>query len=106
MYKLGNEVFPTKTSIIGYLSKCLQSSKIGESIKEDNDMLWVLKELDYNHPKADEIIGEGIQHFFVGKPVEWPGRCFYLRRKDGSITDFSTKKSINNSPYYPEGSDL
>ena len=106
MYKLGNETFPTKTSIIGYLSKRLQGSKIGENITEDDDTFWVLKDLVYNHPKGDELTGEGIQCFFVGKPEEWPGRCFYLRRRDGSITDFSTKKAINNSCYYPVGSEL
>ena len=106
MYRLGNEMFPTKTSIIGHLSKRLQSSKIGETITEDDDMFWLLKDLAYNHPKGDELIGDGILNFFVGKPEEWPGRCFYLRRWDGSITDFSTRKAIDNTPYYPEGSEL
>jgi hypothetical protein len=93
--KLGNEIFPTKVSIIGYLSKHLQNAELGDTIKEGEELYWVLKDLLYKHPNSDKKIGVGLRNFFVGEPPVYPGRCFYIRRTDGSVEDFSTKKPIN-----------
>ena len=96
--QLGANFFADKSGIISYLSKCLlcPRTKINTKISVDKELFYVLRELVYHHPKKDKLIGDGIEYFTVGEPIDYPGRCFYLRRRDGSITDFSTKKAINN----------
>lgn len=45
-----------------------------------------------NHPKAKEKIGNGVRYFFVRRsitPDEKDVCCFYVKRMDGSIVDFS-----------------
>ena len=40
------------------------------------------------HPEAGEKIGCGILYFFVGKAA-YGTKCFFIRRLDGTTTDFS-----------------
>lgn len=95
--KLGNELFPTKTSVTGYISKHLQSAEMGDDVKEGDELFWVLKDLVYSHLKSEQKIGTGIKRFFVGETPNpnWRGRCFWIKRWDGSTEDFSTKKAID-----------
>jgi len=95
--QLGTMSFADKSSIISYLSKCLlcPRTKINTKISVDKELFYVLRELVYHHPKKDKLIGDGIEYFTVGEPIDYPGRCFYLYRKD-SVTEFPTKKAINN----------
>ena len=95
--KLGNELFPTKASITGYISKHLQGADIGDNIQEKDELFWVLKDLVHLHSKSEKKIGAGIKRFFVGETPnsKWRGRCFWIKRWDDSIEDISTKKCID-----------
>jgi hypothetical protein len=46
------------------------------------------------HPQAKEKVGAGIAGFLVAKSPDWPTDCFYLRRVDGTETDFSWNEAI------------
>jgi hypothetical protein len=52
-----------------------------------------LADLLERHPERDQKVGVGISHFFDG-PDGFGGRCFRLRRIDGSQTDFSFKSCL------------
>lgn len=45
------------------------------------------------HPRSSEKIGCGIRDFFIGSG------CFWIRRMDNSITDFSYVKCINGKEH-------
>lgn len=47
------------------------------------------------HPQMAEKVGVGIASFFVATSPDYPTRCFYLIRTDGSKTDFSWKETLS-----------
>jgi hypothetical protein len=52
-----------------------------------------LIELVKKHPEAEEKIGCGISYFFVGKAA-YGTKCFFIKRLDGTSTDFSYITSV------------
>lgn len=46
------------------------------------------------HPEAREKIGLGVAELFTG-PDAYGGRCFFVRRVDGSETDFSFLQCVD-----------
>jgi exopolysaccharide biosynthesis predicted pyruvyltransferase EpsI len=46
-----------------------------------------------NHPNASQKIGSGVRAIFVAEYI-FNTRCFFVLRKDGSVSDFSASKVI------------
>jgi hypothetical protein len=46
------------------------------------------------HPQRGYKVGPGVAGFFAAKAPEYPTRCFYIRRVDGSTTDISWHEAI------------
>lgn len=47
------------------------------------------------HPRRDEKVGAGISHFTVSLSDGWGNREFHLHRIDGTVVNFSYKKSLD-----------
>jgi hypothetical protein len=65
----------------------------------DEDTVELLLGVVAAHPQSRQKAGVGITGFFVARSPEYPSRCFYLRRIDGTETDFSWNEAI--SPTQP-----
>jgi hypothetical protein len=60
----------------------------------DDDAVDLLMGVVAAHPQAAEKVGVGIAGFFAAKSPDFPSRCFYLIRTDGSETEFSWNEAI------------
>jgi hypothetical protein len=90
---LGRFTFPSKQAAKAALREIRDRHQDGVPILEE-DAVDILLEVVAAHPQAKEKVGAGIRGFFVGKAPEFSTRCFYLRRIDGSDTEFSWNETI------------
>jgi hypothetical protein len=58
--------------------------------------------INKGHKEAEKKIGAGIEAFQVRMNSLFYSRCYYIIRKDGSITDFSYRKCVDNIAALPE----
>lgn len=80
--KLG---FRTKAAALRHFRAMLH-----HSIPLDQRLLGELLAL---HPRAAEKVGPGVEHFYVAGAA-YGSRCFYVKRTDGTRTDFSYLKCL------------
>jgi hypothetical protein len=90
---LGRLTFPSKQAAKAALREIRDRHQDGVPILED-DAVDILLGVVAAHPQAKEKVGAGITGFFVAKAPEFSTKCFYLRRIDGSATDFSWNEAI------------
>jgi len=81
------ENFKTK---ISKKKKCQELLKLKEINKEDKLFLF---ELIKEHPRSELKIGSGIDYIFI-KKNEWGINSFFIKRIDGSETDFSYNQCL------------
>lgn len=94
VFQLGNKSFRSKAECQKHIKSILHKYQPAVVIPTpDHDDLMQLLLL---HPKRDEKIGPGVDHFTVGET--WSGRCFMLVRvgRGGSV-DFSYLKCFENN---------
>lgn len=83
---IGDRTFPSKKDAKQHFKEMLARYADSQTIGgEDSEDLYGLIE---RHPEAQEKIGCGIRHFFKAG-TDRGTSCFWLRREDESITDFS-----------------
>ena len=58
--------------------------------------------INKGHREAEKKIGAGIKAFQVQMNSLFYSRCYYIIRTDGSITDFSYRKCVDNISALPE----
>ena len=88
--------FSGKTALRAHASSVLARWKMGIAI-EGADFEFLLGLLD-RHPHAEQKIGPGVERIWVGIPPGWPmQRGFWLRRIDGSETDWSFLECVKAS---------
>lgn len=93
--EIGPLKFRTKAEASKHVQSILARYQVGQTIEgEDQE---VVLDLLSRHPDADRKIGVGVRAVFVDAP-EQGGKCFWLRRADGSKTDFSYLKCITPKP--------
>ena len=90
---LGHRIFPAKSSATAHFKAMLNRYSLGAAVTADDhaDLLALL----LRHPESERKRGSGIAGFFVGSSLEYGGRCFWLRRSDGTTTDFSYLSCIS-----------
>lgn len=97
---LGIKYFDTQKAAIAFFKPMLQSYRKGQRVEEDDATL--LRALIERHPGRDQKVGVGIDFFFKDDPPDDHGnpsqRCFWIRRTDGSQTDFSYRTCIKGEP--------
>jgi Protein of unknown function (DUF3223) len=83
---IGQRSFETLKAADRFVKDLLYSQPLKVAIQEPHHAF--LRALLSMHPRAEEKIGEGIDHFSVENSVRG-GRCFCLTRIDGTKTDFT-----------------
>ena len=93
--------FKTQKEQLNYFKNILNSSEMIKPLdrRYKDDLLTLLK----RHTEAEDKIGCGVSYFYVGKAA-YGTKCFFVKRVDGTTTDFSyitaTKaksKTVNQS---------
>lgn len=88
---LGGKAY-TKTEAAKTLSLILNSYDISDTLLGEHHM--IVLDILQHHPRAIDKIGAGVENFFVRESPVWRGRCFGIKRIDGSEDDFSFKKCL------------
>lgn len=91
--KIGRREFRTKTEVQRHYRSILNDYSLGESLSDTdfNDILDLLT----RHPEHEMKIGSGVSHIKVVQNPEYPSRCFWIFRNDGTNTDFSYITCVN-----------
>ncbi len=94
---LRTRTFDKAGDAMKFFQQMLHRYSIGATISDQDtpDLLAVLE----RHDDKIEKVGVGIAHFEVGAPTDYPGRCFWLVRTDGSRDNFSFKHCLEPKPY-------
>lgn len=100
---LGIKRFSKKKDAKDYFSEMIDRYRKNQDvIGEDAEILYRLIE---RHPGRDQKVGVGIAGFYRGEPPDaghrfnsQKDRCFWIRRTDGSETDFSFHTCIDAVP--------
>lgn len=79
--------FPSKAKARKHFSDMLARYDVGDTVQPQDAMELGL--LLLRHESADEKIGVGVDSFMVVRPDGYEGKCFGLRRVDGTATHFS-----------------
>ena len=83
---IGQRNFQTRNAADRFVEDLLYGQALKVAIPEPHHSF--LTALISRHPRAQEKIGKGIDHFTVEYSVRGR-RCFCLTRVDGTTTDFS-----------------
>jgi hypothetical protein len=83
---IGKRSFETRNAASRFVKDLLYSQPLKVAIQEPHHSF--LTDLISRHPRAEEKVGKGIDHFTVVNSVRG-GRCFCLTRIDGTKTDFT-----------------
>ena len=90
---LGRFTFPSKKAAKDAL-RDLRDLHIDGAPIVDDDAVDMLFDVVRTHPQAQQKIGPGITGFYVSEAPEYGPMCFYLRRVDDTVTDFSWNEAI------------
>jgi hypothetical protein len=88
---IGQRRFETRVAAHRYVEDLLYSLPFKVAIQEPHHSF--LKALISRHPRAEEKVGKGIDHFTVEHSVRGR-RCFCLTRIDGTKADFTMSACI------------
>jgi len=88
-------LFKTKKLWSEAIQAILQESPFG---RLEGEPLRILLETLKFHPDYEDKVGQGIRDIVVAQGPIYGGRCFWITRQDGSISDFSYSKCINHAP--------
>lgn len=94
-YRLGINTFTSKEAIRKFVSVILHSHRPGDKLHGDEAQ--IISQLLTWHPDADQKMGIGIDYIFIGKD-DFNGPCFWVKRLDGTQTDFSFRICIYGDP--------
>jgi uncharacterized protein DUF3223 len=83
---IGHRNFETRKAADRFVENLLYDQPLKVKIKEPHHSF--LGALISMHPRSEEKVGNGIDHFTVESSVRGR-RCFCLTRRDGSRVDFS-----------------
>ncbi len=88
--RIGRTLYPSKKAVKERARDILKANQKGRTLRgTDLDFVSALLDL---HPHRDKKIGIGVSSLYVRPaPGDAPGGsyCFWIRRKDGTSTDFS-----------------
>lgn len=98
--QVGAVIFPTKAALTDHVRRIMGAYPDGAML-DDLDFAFMRTLLDL-HPAAAAKVGAGVAGMWVAENPRFPGpkaRCFYLRRLDGTETDFSFLECISPKPH-------
>lgn len=91
---IGQRNFETRTAANRFVKDLLYSQPLKVTIQEPHHAF--LSALISRHPRAEEIVGKGIDHFTVENSLRGR-RCFCLTRVDGTKTDLTIYECMRAS---------
>jgi hypothetical protein len=91
-YVINKIGFNTKNDVVKFIQSILYKYNEGEFL-DKIDFNFVYDLLSEGHHNPDRKIGSGVAGIFVGTN-NYNRRGFFIKRLDGSITDFSYRKCI------------
>lgn len=89
---LGGIEFRFKKHALEFFKDMLNRYRNNQQVDEDDEVM--LFELIERHPEALQKIGCGVEHFYKALTDKGTS-CFWIKRKDGSCTDFSYISCVN-----------
>lgn len=90
----------TKTAELNKCREILHSYSPGEIISFEDEIAFLI-DIFQRHPDWDQKKGVGIKHVYVDMESMYKGKCFFIERVDGTKTDISFIKSIQEiNPLY------
>jgi Protein of unknown function (DUF3223) len=96
IFTLGKKTFKTKKAAGEEVRRVLHSTELGKKLEgEEHDLVRALLSL---HPQATQKVGVGVIAIYV-RDGGWNSRCFWVRRADGSETDFSYRECFTPSTH-------
>lgn len=91
---LGHISFSTKKAAIAYFQDLLARHDVGDELAEDSLDYRDVRALLTHHPECGQKVGCGIRSFIVRLDSN-RNKMFWLRRLDGTETDFSFYSCVN-----------
>uniref|UniRef100_A0A804LEZ3 EMB514 n=1 Tax=Zea mays TaxID=4577 RepID=A0A804LEZ3_MAIZE len=99
--KLGPKEFASAIDMFNYFYALLHSWTPQLEFNKYEQM--VLEDLlRKGHAEPAKKIGAGVEAFEIGNHPVWKSHCFFVRRTDGSVDDFSFRKCVDNILPLPE----
>lgn len=92
--------FETKSSKIKECRAIIARARANNYQVSWGDSMF-LSELLRSHQHYESKVGDGIDYFFVA-PTRWGNDCLFLKRLDGTETDFSFMKCIESPSHLQE----
>jgi hypothetical protein len=90
----GPHNFATQAQATAFVQAMLARYQPGDRVSDDDAI--ALAGLLERHPRYDEKVGVGVDHFEVAA-VMYGAKGFYIVRADGSRTDFSYKRCVSGN---------
>jgi hypothetical protein len=95
-YEIDGRTFRSKKAVIDYVRAEIHgASPDGEPLNEEH--LGFMVALLRRHPWSDQKIGAGVARMWIEQNPDFPTRCFWLERADGTKTDFSFYQCLEDS---------
>jgi hypothetical protein len=93
--QIGQRYWEYQKDALSFYKEILNSYEIGNQLTDEDfdDIFNLLK----NHPRAGEKVGCGVSELYIGSDV-YAGKCFHIKRTDGSIENFSYDKAVKGDP--------
>lgn len=97
LYVIAGETFTSQTMLVERVRRIFTQAKLGIALV-GQDRLFALHLLT-RHPEFEEKYGCGVADIEVRENETWGKREFWIRRVDGTETDFSSRRCI--APGHP-----
>ncbi|CAN6268260.1 unnamed protein product [Urochloa humidicola] len=101
------QIYAQVDPIMKNVKRIIRESRDGMKLSRDDEMFIVNKVLMYHPEKEEKMSGQG-NYITVGKHHTFhSSRCLYVASSDGSSSDFSYKKCLENFTriHYPNAAD-
>lgn len=85
---LGHRSFPSQKEAQAYFREMIANYQVEDEIKDDDEFFRDVGALIERHPERNQKVGRGIEAFIVRRDGNG-NKMLWLRRMDGSETDFS-----------------
>ncbi len=100
MYTICDKQFKTKKEIREYIRQITKSYQYDEPLSDEHKQ-FMLTLLEYRGERFFEKVGCGVDYIYIQDSPGSHGKiypCFYICRTDGTETDFSWRKCVDDIP--------
>jgi len=95
-YVFGTESFTSKKAVRIRAREIRDKYEEQTIIPENTADYCFVEDLLLNHVEAEQKIGVGVEVLYVANAPDHPSTCFWIKRVDGSTTDFGVSECLND----------